>query len=244
MNQLKLYENVVIGNFLYGLGSTIRAKSKSEVAVSSINLLQQTPLDMEIGDVLLEFPGIIRIIEFKQVSNSSEKEPIRVENLTNSIKENNKLLAISRAIHWFVETDPKKNTFVSRIVPYLNAYSRVESLYDSLEEFIEKIAEEAVQETQEFSPDDLREYLDFIQLTLGKGTTGSGGLIFAVDKKGNLGFLQLTNMRQLRLQHRDFIQQQIEEHRLINSIISQVENTKKTISNEIKNRRSGPSLGL
>lgn len=245
MKQLKLYENVVIGNFLYGLGSAIRAKSKSDIVVTSINLLQQTPVDKEIGDILLEFPGVIRIIEFKQVSNSSNKERRRVKNLTDSIKENEKYLTISRAIHWFVETDPQKRTFISRIVPYLNAYSEIESSYRNLEEFIEQIADEAVHEKLEFRHDELREYLDFVQLTLGKGTIGSGGLILAVDNKGNLCFVQLTDMRQLRLQHPIFIQQQIEESRLLLNLANSRERSiDKSMETERKIRRSGPSLGL
>jgi hypothetical protein len=42
---MKLYENVVIGNFLFSLGFAISAKSKTNTILTSINLLQQTPAD-------------------------------------------------------------------------------------------------------------------------------------------------------------------------------------------------------
>lgn len=62
---MKLYENVVIGNFLYGLGFSIGMSTIGNNQLSIINLLQQTPADKELGDMLLEFPGVVRLIEFK-----------------------------------------------------------------------------------------------------------------------------------------------------------------------------------
>jgi hypothetical protein len=249
MTQLKLYENVVIGNFLYGLGSAIRARANSDVILSSVNLLQQTPLDKELADVLLAFPGVVRLIEFKQLNNNSEKEPIRVEVLVNETKKNKRFLKISKAIHWFVETNPEKDTFVSRIVPYLDAYTTVQGT-QTLNQFIEEIADKAVNEREEFTQEDLREYLEFVQLTLGKGDVGGGGLILVVDKAGNLRFVQLTDMRQLKLQHRDFIQEQIYKFEMslkFEEALKQAqeeEYLKQTKKNKIKGpRHSGPSLG-
>lgn len=45
---MKLYENVVIGNFLYGLGFSI-GRSLPEQRTSVVNLLQQTPADKTLG---------------------------------------------------------------------------------------------------------------------------------------------------------------------------------------------------
>jgi hypothetical protein len=210
MKSIKLYENVVIGNFLYALGSAIRAKSKSDVNVSCINLLQQTPADQELADVLLEFPGVVRLIEFKQLSNKSKKESRRVRNLNEAIAEKINLLTISKTIHWFVETNPEKNTFVSRIVPYIDAYSNSQSKYD-LDQFIEEIADNAVHGREQFSRKELQEYLDFVQITLGEGEVGTGGLIFAVDEVGNLRFLELIDMNELGLQHRELLEKKKQE---------------------------------
>ena len=70
---MKLYENVIIGNFLYGLGLDIGIKigldNGTETLPSIINLLQQTPADKELGDMLLEFPGVVRVLEFKNAKN-------------------------------------------------------------------------------------------------------------------------------------------------------------------------------
>lgn len=40
---MKLYENIVIGNFLYGLGFAVRAHQTAAVTVSTINLLSKLP---------------------------------------------------------------------------------------------------------------------------------------------------------------------------------------------------------
>lgn len=76
---MKLYENIVIGNFLYGLGFAVRARAHSTglVVPSVVNLLQQTPADKELADVLLEFPGVVRLIEFKQLNKKSRATVIR-----------------------------------------------------------------------------------------------------------------------------------------------------------------------
>lgn len=67
MSHLKLYENVVIGNFLYGLGSAVQAKSKLNTVFSSINLLQQTPADQALADVLIEFSGLFALLNSRDL---------------------------------------------------------------------------------------------------------------------------------------------------------------------------------
>ena len=51
---LSPYENVIIGNFIYGLG-LVMGKNPRQID-SCVNLLQQTPLDKVLGDVMLQFP--------------------------------------------------------------------------------------------------------------------------------------------------------------------------------------------
>jgi DNA-binding ferritin-like protein (Dps family) len=206
-------------------------------------LLQQTPVDTELADVFLELPGIVRLIEFKQLSNDSDKEPKRVTLLAIAIKNNKKYKEISKAIHWFVETNPQEKTFVSRIVPYLEAYSIDKSTdtleKPTLEEFIDKIASEAVSEISQFSREDLREYLDFVREILGTGKVRAGGLIFVVNKEGVLHFTELADMSQLNLQLNKFISQTKEKFEFM-SKASQAyeENLEKSIKMNKEIRRS------
>src|SRR5262245_44285930 len=55
---MKIYENVVIGNFLFALGYALRDKGRVE-RLGAVNLLQQTPADRFLGDLLLDFPGVV-----------------------------------------------------------------------------------------------------------------------------------------------------------------------------------------
>lgn len=77
---MKLYENVVIGNFLYGLGVSIGGRLKSGYLPGAVSLLQQTPEDKALGDVLLDFPGTLRLIEFKAQANRSKRNSLGTEN--------------------------------------------------------------------------------------------------------------------------------------------------------------------
>lgn len=203
MSPLKLYENVVIGNFLYGLGASIQAKSEDSVIGTSVNLLQQTPADTLLADVLLESQGVVRVIEFKRRANKDKKEPEKQGILLTAIRDQPELKKISRSIHWFIETDPSNNSFVSRIVPYLDAYSNEKSQY-SLSTFIESTAEEAVKEKLPFSSHDVHLYLDFLMACAGSNQVGTGGVLLSVQKDGSITFGTLSSITELRLTLKEY----------------------------------------
>jgi hypothetical protein len=213
---LKLYENVVIGNFLYGLGLSMGAKLSSSNSPSIINLLQQTPVDKKLGDVLLEFPGVVKLLEFKQLSNKSNKEAAKHRIIKDVIYHDESLVEISQSVHWFVESSPHKKTFISRIVPYLNTYpdkvadkypkQKSQTVYDSLEEFIQQIVEEVTNEGKRFTFEELSKYILSIATCQSKGEGGAGGLVILVNSEGCLRYAALTDMIQLRLQHREYIE--------------------------------------
>lgn len=73
---MKLYENITIGNFLFSLGYSIRDKQRDSGmgAAGSVNLLQQTPADQLLGDVLVKFSGVVRLLEFKAEGADLRKE--------------------------------------------------------------------------------------------------------------------------------------------------------------------------
>ncbi|CAM2157911.1 hypothetical protein PT2222_470001 [Paraburkholderia tropica] len=55
------YENIVIGNFLYSFGLTVGQLSGEAVRPMCVNLLQQTPLDRPLGDLMFENAGVVRL---------------------------------------------------------------------------------------------------------------------------------------------------------------------------------------
>ena len=117
---MTLYENVIIGNFLYGLGLDIGISlglNNEDVDLPSIvNLLQQTPADKELGDMLLEFPGVVKVLEFKNAKNPSKKEKRRVEKLEKALKDNERMKYVSREIHWYIETEPFNKICANKII--------------------------------------------------------------------------------------------------------------------------------
>jgi len=202
---LKLYENVVIGNFLYGLGFAIGNVIPQKKQLSVINLLQQTPADQELGDMLLEFPGVVRLIEFKNKASSLKKEKERCRQITMAIGNHQERKMISREIHWYVETNPFEELCINNIKPYIDAFDETESTH-TVESFIDDIASSVVAPNSAIIPDKLEAYLALVAGCQGSGDVGTGGLIVSVGE-GGLRYLQFTDIMQLRLQHKDYVLQ-------------------------------------
>ena len=67
---MPIYENLVIGNFLYALGLTMGARQHDYLAPDwAVSLAQQTPLDIVLGDVVLTGPKAVALLEFKREAN-------------------------------------------------------------------------------------------------------------------------------------------------------------------------------
>lgn len=200
----KLYENVVIGNFLYALGFAVRARRPTGVTVSVVNLLQQTPDDRLLGDLLLTFPGMVRLIEFKAEGNRSTKERARHGVLKSALSSEPRLEPVSRKVHWYVETAPSLREAVkARIVPYLDAFPAGQGEYARLETFIQALAQD-IAGGRPTDPSAEAGYLEFVRLTLGEGELGSGGLLLSADADGTLHYAQLLDLGELRLKHREW----------------------------------------
>ncbi|KWS36857.1 hypothetical protein AL065_09940 [Pseudomonas amygdali pv. ulmi] len=205
---MKVYENVVIGNFLYSLGFSVRSHLERDTPFPSVvNLLQQTPVDKELGDVLLTFPGLVRLIEFKMKGASLKKERRRHQALSIALMGENAILAeTSKTVHWYVELSAQsdKAPLISRVVPYLDAFSDSGSLRPgSIEEMVEQTARQAVMEVDLLSRIQARAYLDLVRLTLGTGKpAGAGGLLLVMDGKGGMHFAEVQDIVDLNLPDR------------------------------------------
>ncbi|MCX9158550.1 hypothetical protein OPU71_20705 [Niveibacterium sp. 24ML] len=205
---MKLYENVAIGNFLYGLGFAVAKRVKGQDLPSIVNLLQQTPDDPLFGDVLIRAPGVLRIFEFKQRDNTDSKEPARHAKLVRNLAGKDDLIRISRIVHWFVETAPAEKTFFSRIVPYLDAYPKTTPRHD-FAEFVNATAVAVAGGAEALSQSDMANYLAHLVLLHKTGTVGSGGLVVKMSETGELHYAELASILDLILTR----QAVIEEHR-------------------------------
>lgn len=199
---MKVYENIVIGNFLYALGFSIRARMVTSHMPAVINLLQQSPADTLLGDLLLGFSGVTRLIEFKAQGNRSSKEKARHTKLCEAMTENPDLEAVSRRIHWYIETaTSEKEGLIAHIVPYLDAFPAEKKEQERIETFIEALATDVVSGHAKDTRAEEAAYLRWVRLTQGDGKIGSGGLLLVADADGALHYAQLLDLSDLRLKH-------------------------------------------
>lgn len=201
---MKLYENIVIGNFLYALGFSVRSKMTKQVQPAMVNLLQQTPADTSLADVLVEFPGTTRLIEFKQKNNKSNKERDKHKLIQRLLEAHSQLEPISRSIHWYIETLPVGDDFDSIVTPYIDAFPQPKSIFNFWD-FVNVTANEAVQDEYAFSENEIKEYLHFIRDANGSDYIGTGGLLVHIDNQGNVVYCELADMIQMRLSHEQYI---------------------------------------
>ncbi|WP_406640701.1 hypothetical protein [Pectobacterium brasiliense] len=205
---MKLYENVVIGNFLYGLGVSIGGRLKSGYLPSAVSLLQQTPEDKALGDVLLDFPGTLRLIEFKAQGNYSKKELSRYKNLLPAIEGSPEMLSISRRVHWYVETAPSALKGVEAFFsPYLDVFETEKPAKQpfALERFIESVADDAVSSKNDERDALEKDYLKLVRWFQGVGETGAGALIVIVGSGGGIEFVALEDLMALNMSYQKWM---------------------------------------
>ncbi|MBX8521163.1 hypothetical protein K5D37_15875 [Pseudomonas cichorii] len=164
-------------------------------------------MDKELGDVLLTFPGLVRLIEFKMKGASLKKERLRHQALSIALTgENAMLVETSKSVHWYVElsAQSEKAPLISRVVPYLDAFADSGALRPgSIEEMVEQTARQAVSEIDPLTRLQARAYLDLVRLTLGAGKpVGAGGLLLVMDGKGGMHFAEVHDIVDLNLPDR------------------------------------------
>lgn len=207
---VKLYENVVIGNFLYGLGVSVGAQLRGHVLPASVNLLQQTPEDKALADVLLSFPGTLRLIEFKSADNRSGKEAARFRKLSHALESDARLRPLSHRIHWYVETTPDaqvgvKTYFSSYLIALSQSTRKAEPL--NLENFIAQTTR-SIFSTQVNAEDPVAvsDYLKLVRWCQGvDAESNAGALIVVCDGSGNLRYVELKNMMELSMTHEKWL---------------------------------------
>lgn len=202
---MKVYENITIGNFLFTLGYTIRSKQNSTTLTGSINLLQQTPADKFLGDVLLDFTGVVRLLEFKVQGAHMSKEQEKHGALKVAVQARG-LEPISREVHWYVETKATQESLRLRTVPYLDAFPRHrEEKIQSLEDLVQSIATDVASQRRPYTIVQIREYLLCVRTANGTSSVGTGGLLLLAEPSGRLQFAVLEDIQELNMSHSHWV---------------------------------------
>lgn len=203
------YENVFIGNFLYGLGLAIGTRRQGRDVPACVNLLQQGPMDPLLGDVLLEFTGTLRLLEFKRSKNKSGKEHDKARLLRAALSSVPELVPVSRAVHWYVQSIEEPDAVESQIYvsPYIDFGTGKPAANTLLSEFVQELADDALNpDTPRIETVLLKEYLKCVGDWNNAGSVSTGGMLVHIDTTGTLRYVTLDDIRELLLQHRDYIE--------------------------------------
>jgi hypothetical protein len=196
-----IYENLVIGNFLFALGLKIGARQHDYVAPGlAANLLQQTPLDVVLGDVQLAGPSAVALLEFKRTAGKRWKERSKLRKIEALLEgpEFQELRTTSREIHFYVETGDVLEDGFSRVLPYLDLRTdrpgrRLELLIDDL-----ACRARSGRELSEMDRQVCQRYLHLVCDSQGRSYYPSPGLLVGVGGNGRIAFAQVEDIRDLR----------------------------------------------
>ena len=203
---MPIYENLVIGNFLFALGLKIGARRDDGLAREhlapnlAVNLLQQTPLDIVLGDVLLEGPSVVALLEFKRAADRRKKERgklVQIEALLERPKFQ-VLRTTSAQIHFYVETGDILEGGFSRVLPYLDLLTDDPGI--CLEQLIDDLVSRArsAPELTEKRREQCQRYLELVCLCQGRSYRPSPGLLVGVRGDGRIAFAPVDDIRDLR----------------------------------------------
>lgn len=221
---MKLYENVIIGNYLYGLGVAIGARLDAEKGdfPSIVSLLQQTPDDTAIGDVLITAPGALRVLEFKREENDDSKEEERFDRLCKVLSRYpGNMSAVSREVHWYIETKPTKNRFDDRVVPYLDAFPRPKTFAagSDLANFVQRTAQSMVDSLPGYTEAEAAEYLGLLASIHKHGRIGSGGLLFKISPDGSIHYAELVSILDLIVEKKILLRHYMEQRKVVETVL-------------------------
>jgi len=190
---------------------SLGARCKGRTIPGSVNLLQQSPVDKPLGDVLIKYPGVMRLMEFKRSTNRSGKEPQKFATLNAALSSPKlaHLVPVSRSVHWFVASTKLGKPFAARAKPYLDYGQATPESQTTLAAFTDALVDEALAPTRRFTPEVLASYLKCVADWQGPNDASSSGVLVALDQTGQLRYASLDDIRDLRMTDRQMIDMQM-----------------------------------
>lgn len=203
-------ENVTIGNFLYSLGLCVGAKMGSSAPPAAVNLLQQTSYDGCLGDVMLTYPSVTRLLEFKRKGNHSKEA--RKHRIMRIAIDRTDHLATSLGVHWYLETAPAKTdfdfTFSAR--SYLDMFEQSQAP-QSFKEFVDRLVDEATSDERKHSDEEVNAYIHDVMLTWMPEETkdhqrSATGMLISVAPSGGVRYAVLEDIADLGRTRKEILQ--------------------------------------
>jgi hypothetical protein len=198
-----LYENQYIGAFIYALGLHAGI-TKGIKSFNALSLIQQTPLDTQLGDLFAAWGGRSFLFEFKRTEKDAktEYEKNSKKNLIAYIQADENISTLSKASHFlcYARDEEGRNTTLL-FQPYAltkNHLSQEGVPRETLQEFIpnklENLAFGLNLERMEI-------YKKFLSEKLGNASIDVSGVVINIDKDGNPNVVKFENLRQLNLEN-------------------------------------------
>ncbi|WP_428486462.1 hypothetical protein [Rhodopila sp.] len=239
-----IYENQVIGCFMTLLVREHGVRyGRAPFEPFGIQLLQQTPDDKPLGDVLISQAKLVRLVEFKRERNKSRKERAKLAVLRPVLqcKENAHLVAISREIHWYIQTNFTVAAS-SIVVPYLDLENPNGDC--DLAWLVEEIGEAMLGPgMSDAELESLQLYMQILATCAGERKPGkrSGALIITSDASGKTQYFPVRDVRELAMTPQQvFREYSMDVQRLK---IEQARHMEHRLDQDLRPNH-GPSLGL
>jgi hypothetical protein len=210
-------ENIIIGVFIDAFGFERGRRYGVKCEPIGVELLQQTPLDSTLGDVLIANSRIVRLIEFKREENKDSKEYSKFMLLSRALNGPalSHLIPLSRKVHWYVLTNFNRPQS-SIVVPYLDFLNPNGDR--DLAKFVQELTDDiAGPEMDEQESRDLRQYIQAVAQWAGSSRppATTGGLLFVVNRLGQPQFLFIRDVRELAMTPRLVVEQRnVQERRI------------------------------
>jgi hypothetical protein len=176
-----------------------------------VSLVQQTPLDIVLGDVLLTGEKLVALLEFKREANRDGrwKERSKMLKIEAFLKcpEFQELRDTSRQIHFYVETkdilekDVETKEILekgfSRVLPYLELQTddRGITLGQLVEDLVSRARSACL--PAEMRKEPCQRYLNLVCSSQGHSYHASPGLLVGVRGDGRIAFAPVDDIRDL-----------------------------------------------
>lgn len=223
------YENVLLGAFVFGLGRLYEQRAQLPCAAerirvhpledSAIAVLQQTPLDHPLGDLVLRLKGRCLLMEFKRSRHdiASELKKERKAAVVDALNGRSRgWRERSTRLHFLAFGDVRAHGML-RVVPYADARAALAS-NEQMSYLVSDFG------TQLFAADgrvggseqDLREYLAFLEQASGSTDTadGLGGFLLSVSRDGTISAFPYEGPASLTVTiGTESLKQEVSQHR-------------------------------
>ncbi|MFZ3016872.1 MAG: hypothetical protein WA056_00280 [Gallionella sp.] len=193
-----LYENQYIGAFIYALGLHA-GSSKGPESLNALSLMQQTPLDTQLGDLFTAWEGRSFLFEFKRTEKDAKREFEKnsKKDLIRSIQENAEINALSLSSHFLCYArDEERNTTLlfQQYALTKNDVSQEGVPRKSLAAFIPEVLEN---KNHGLNFDQMTIYKTFLLENLGRASSGVSGAVINIDKNGNPNIVKFESLLDL-----------------------------------------------